>query len=84
MGTDFAIYLAPPIANYARTMNNTSLPPQFGPRLQKLDREIQHSLSEVRRHIQELEQAEKNAGNSPAFADLLKASVDEQNTKKSS
>lgn len=64
-------------------MNNTPLSPQFGPRLQKLDREIQHSLSEVRRHIQELQQAEKNAGKAP-FADLFKASLDEQNSKESS
>ena len=65
-------------------MNNTPLSPQFGPRLQKLDREIQHSLSEVRRHIQALEQAEKNADGKPPFADLLKASIDEQNSKKPS
>ena len=54
-------------------MNNTPLSPQFGPRLQNLDREIQHSLSEVRRHIQALEQAERNAAGKPPFADLLKA-----------
>ena len=78
------ISLVSPIKTNAITMNNTPLSPQFGPRLQKLDREIQHSLSEVRRHIQALEQAEKNAAGKAPFADLLKASIDEQNSKKPS
>ena len=46
-------------------MNTSPLSNQFGPRLQKLDREIQDSLSEVRRHIQELEQAGQQADPRP-------------------
>lgn len=65
-------------------MNTSPLSNQFGPRLQKLDREIQDSLSEVRRHIQELEQAEKNAENKTPFADLLKESLDEQDPPRTS
>jgi len=38
----------------------------------------------VRRHIQALEQAEKNAAGKAPFADLLKASIDDQNGKKPS
>ena len=57
-------------------MNTSPLSNQFGPRLQKLDREIQDSLSEVRRHIQELEQAEQQA-DKPRFADLLTQSLEQ-------
>ena len=59
-------------------MDTSPLSNQFGPRLQKLDREIQDSLREVRRHIQELEQAEKCAGSKAGFADLLKEEIDGQ------
>jgi flagellar biogenesis protein FliO len=38
----------------------------------------------VRRHIQELEQAEKNAENKTPFADLLKESLDEQDPPRTS
>ena len=59
-------------------MDTAPLSNQFGPRLQKLDREIQDSLREVHRHIQELEQAEKSAGSKAGFADLLKEEIDGQ------
>ena len=59
-------------------MDTAPLSNQFGPRLQKLDREIQDNLREVRRHIQELEQAEKSAGSKAGFADLLKEEIDGQ------
>jgi len=57
-------------------MNTSPLSNQFGPRLQKLDREIQDSLSEVHRHIQELEQVEQQADKT-SFADLLKQSLEQ-------
>jgi len=61
---------------HEQAMNISPLSNQFGPRLQKLDREIQDSLSEVRRHIQELEQAEQQADKT-RFADLLKQSLEQ-------
>lgn len=74
---EFAFNARIPLGANARNMNTSPLSNQFGPQLQKLDREIQDSLSEVRRHIQELEQAEKTAENKTHFADLLKESLDE-------
>ena len=58
-------------------MNTSPLSNQFAPRLQKLDREIQDSLSKVRRHIQELVQAE-NQADKTRFANLLKQSLEQQ------
>ena len=55
-------------------MKTSPLSNQIGPRLQKLDREIQDSLSEVRRHIRELEKAEQQPDQA-RFADLLKQSL---------
>ena len=64
-------------------MNTSPFSNQFGPRLQKLDREIQDSLSEVRHHIQELEQAEQRADKTH-FADLLKQSLKQQYPRRNS
>ena len=61
---------------HEQAMNTSPLSNQFGPRLQKLDREIQDGLSEVRRHIQELEQAGQQADKT-RFADLLKQSLEQ-------
>lgn len=60
-------------------MNTSPISNQFGPRLEKLNREINAGLSEVRRHLKELEEVEKNqrVGGAPArFADVLKDSLD--------
>ena len=55
-------------------MKTSPLSNQIGPQLQKLDREIQDSLNEVRRHIRELEKAEQQPDQA-RFADLLKQSL---------
>ncbi len=67
-------------------MNVSPTSNPFGPRLEKLNREINAGLSEVRRHLKELEEVEKQATPSTApasFADLLKKSIDETSTRKS-
>jgi flagellar hook-basal body complex protein FliE len=59
-------------------MNTSPISNQFGPRLEKLNREINAGLSEVRRHLKELEEVEKNQRSSGAparFADVLKESI---------
>ncbi len=61
-------------------MNTSPISNQFGPRLEKLNREINAGLSEVRRHLKELEEVEKSQhiGGSPTrFADVLRESINE-------
>tara|TARA_B100001115_G_scaffold163239_1_gene139374 strand:+ start:137 stop:322 length:186 start_codon:yes stop_codon:yes gene_type:complete len=41
-------------------MNTSPLSGQFSPKLEKLNREIYAGLSEVRRHLKALEEAEKS------------------------
>ncbi len=59
-------------------MKTSPLSNQFTPRLEKLNREIHAGLSEVRRHLKELEEVERSQQNGPSssFAEVLKASVD--------
>ena len=64
-------------------MKISPLSNQIGPRLQKLDREIQDSLSEVRRHIRELEKAEQQP-NEARFADLLEQSIEQSDPPRNS
>lgn len=58
-------------------MNTSPISNQFGPRLEKLNREINAGLSEVRRHLKELEEVEKNqnTGAPVRFADVLRESI---------
>ena len=61
-------------------MDSTSLPPDWGRRLEQLNREIHTSLAQVRMHLQELEAAEKSVSTprgvtGAAFADILRASL---------
>jgi hypothetical protein len=58
-------------------MNTSPLSNQFSPKLEKLNREIHAGLSEVRRHLKELEAVEKeqHSAASPSFADTLKKSL---------
>jgi len=60
-------------------MNTSPISNQFEPRLEKLNREINAGLSEVRRHLKELEEVEKNhkTGAPASFADVLRDSIDE-------
>ncbi len=61
-------------------MNKSPLSNSFSPQLEKLNREIYAGLSEVRRHLKALEEAEKNqlSPKPPAFSELLgEASKDE-------
>jgi hypothetical protein len=53
-------------------MNKSPLSNSFSPQLEKLNREIYAGLSEVRRHLKALEEAEKSQHSSkpPAFSDL--------------
>jgi type II secretory pathway component PulM len=51
----------------------------FGSRLEKLHQEIRASLKEVRRHLKELEEVEKSAGQAApgqGFAELLRESLE--------
>ncbi|MFT5089098.1 MAG: hypothetical protein ACI8PG_003465 [Planctomycetota bacterium] len=59
-------------------MNTSPISNQFGPRLEKLNREINAGLSEVRRHLKELEEVEKNqnTGAPVGFYDVLRESID--------
>lgn len=54
-------------------MNTSPLSSQFSPKLEKLNREIYASLSEVRRHLKALEEAEKSQQpvRPSTFSDLL-------------
>ena len=54
-------------------MNTSPLSSQFSPKLEKLNREIYASLSEVRRHLKALEEAEKSQQSvkPSTFSDLL-------------
>ena len=66
-------------------MNVSPTSNPFGPRLDKLNREINAGLSEVRRHLKGLEAVEKQASQSTesaSFADLLKKSIDEAGKRK--
>lgn len=63
-------------------MDTSPLSRHFDIRLEKLTQEIHDGLREVRRHIQELEEVEKNAqsGDSgQSFAELLKNSIEKRN-----
>ena len=68
---------------HEQAMNTSPLSNQFGPRLQMLDREIQDSLSEVRRHIRELEKVEQQP-NEARFADLLEQSIEQSDPPRNS
>ena len=59
-------------------MNTSPISNQFGPRLEKLNREINAGLSEVRRHLKELEEVEKNqnTGAPARFSDVLREPID--------
>ena len=54
-------------------MNTSPLSNQFSPKLEKLNREINAGLSEVRRHLKSLEEAEKSQQSVKltTFSDLL-------------
>lgn len=54
-------------------MNTSPSSSQFSPELEKLNREINAGLSEVRRHLKALEEAEKSQQSvkPTTFADLL-------------
>ena len=54
-------------------MNTSPLSSQFSPKLEKLNREINAGLSEVRRHLKSLEEAEKSQQSVKltTFSDLL-------------
>ena len=54
-------------------MNTSPLSSQFSPKLEKLNREINAGLSEVRRHLKSLEAAEKSQQSvkPTTFSDLL-------------
>ena len=54
-------------------MNTPPLSSQFSPKLEKLNREINASLSEVRRHLKALEEAERSQQSvkPTTFSDLL-------------
>lgn len=58
-------------------MKTSPLATQFTPRLEKLNREINASLSEVRRHLKELEEVERSqqSGSPTRFAEVLKTSI---------
>ena len=63
-------------------MSTSPLSNQFGLRLDQLKREIDHSLQDIRQHIEELEEAEKrslglddNKSTDGNFADLLSESL---------
>lgn len=58
-------------------MKTSPLSSQFTPRLEKLNREINAGLSEVRRHLKELEEVERSqqSGSSASFAEVLKTSL---------
>ena len=65
-----------------KTMSTSPLSNQFGLRLDQLKREIDHSLQDIRQHIEELEEAEKrslglddNKSTDGNFADLLSESL---------
>ncbi len=63
-------------------MDTSPLSRHFDIRLEKLNQEIHDSLQKVRRHIQELEEVEKNVQSGDSgqnFADLLKNSIEKRN-----
>ena len=64
-------------------MDSTSLPPDWGRRLEQLNREIHTSLAQVRMHLKELEAAEKSVSRphgatQASFADMLRASLQDR------
>tara|TARA_Y100000588_G_C14086072_1_gene852301 strand:+ start:701 stop:910 length:210 start_codon:yes stop_codon:yes gene_type:complete len=68
-------------------MSTSPISNQFGTRLDQMKQEIDHSLQDIRQHIEELEEAEKrslelaeNSADQSNFADLLSKALNKRSS----